>query len=84
MLNGFKQFWFQIAAYYFSEQDAVDLARNYYQQIADCAARQLEFEVQDQASQPFEDAIQIIREYGIASGTIWQRIKNQLPADLIE
>jgi len=73
VLNGFKGFWSKIAGYYFSHEEARTLAKNYYAELERYAA-----------AGKHDEAIYLIRKYGIDSGKIWQEVRQAFPTDLIE
>lgn len=73
VLNGFKGFWEKIASYYFSHDEARDLAKAYYTDLIKFAE-----------SGKHDESIYMIRKYGIDSGKIWQRVREEFPTDLVE
>lgn len=73
VLNGFKGFWSKIAGYYFSHEEARVLAKEYYANLVKFAE-----------SGKHDEAIGLIRKYGIESGKVWQRVRTSFPKDLVE
>ncbi|PTC01113.1 fatty acid metabolism transcriptional regulator FadR [Thalassospira xiamenensis] len=73
VLNGFKGLYSRIGNFYFSHPDARKLARKYYADLREIAA-----------SGGRNEAVNLVREYGIASGKIWQSMRADIPANLIE
>mgnify|MGYP000315164514 FL=1 len=73
VLNGFKGFWSKVAGYYFSHDEARELARNYYAELERFAK-----------AGKHDEAIYLIRKYGIDSGKVWQEVRQAFPTDLIE
>jgi GntR family transcriptional regulator, negative regulator for fad regulon and positive regulator of fabA len=73
VLNGFKGFWSKIAGYYFSTEEARVLAREYYTNLIKFAEEG-----------KHDEAIYLIRKYGIDSGKVWQEVRDAFPTDLIE
>jgi GntR family negative regulator for fad regulon and positive regulator of fabA len=73
VLNGFKGFWSKIAKYYFSHEEARNLAREYYNNLEKFAE-----------AGKFDESIGLIRKYGINSGKIWHEVKSTFPKDLVE
>jgi GntR family transcriptional regulator, negative regulator for fad regulon and positive regulator of fabA len=73
VLNGFKGFWEKIATYYFSHEEARELAKTYYSELEKYAK-----------AGKHDESIYMIRKYGIESGKIWSGIRDAFPTDLIE
>ena len=73
VLNGFKGFWSKIASYYFSHEPARLLAREYYDNLEKYAK-----------AGKHDEAITLIRKYGIDSGKIWNDVRAVFPKDLVE
>lgn len=73
VLNGFKNFWSKIASFYFSHEEARNLAREYYANLEKYAV-----------AGKFDEAVILIRKYGIDSGKIWNRVRASFPKDLVE
>ena len=73
VLNGFKGFWSKIASFYFSHSQARELARAYYADLQKYAE-----------AGKHDEAIILVRKYGIDSGKIWNEVRNSLPTDLVE
>lgn len=73
VLNGFKGLYSRIGNFYFSHPKARELARCYYRDLAALAA-----------AGKRNEAVALVRQYGIDSGKIWQEMRADIPADLIE
>lgn len=73
VLNGFKGLYSRIGNFYFSHPKARELARSYYRDLAALAA-----------AGKRNEAVALVRQYGIDSGKIWQEMRADIPADLIE
>jgi GntR family negative regulator for fad regulon and positive regulator of fabA len=73
LMNGFKSMYARIGTYYFSNQKARDLARQFYSDLITLA------ETQDSRAVP-----QRVRQYGIESGKIWAEIRGDMPSDLVD
>ncbi|BDY05311.1 fatty acid metabolism transcriptional regulator FadR [Ferrimonas sp. YFM] len=73
ILNGFKGLYSRVGRYYFSQEAARDLARNYYKDLLKCAE-------QGDA----DEVPHIVRKYGIESGKLWMRIRSDMPKDIAE
>lgn len=73
VLNGFKGLYSRIGNFYFSNAEARKLARQYYADLRACA---------EQGDQ--DDAAALVRQYGYQSGKIWQGLRADIPANLIE
>ncbi|MBU2916417.1 fatty acid metabolism transcriptional regulator FadR [Psychrosphaera sp. F3M07] len=73
VLNGFKGLWSKIAKYYFSHEEARALSRKYYEEL----------EVFTKAGK-HDESIALIRKFGLESAKIWQKVKEDLPLDLVE
>lgn len=73
VLNGFKGFWEKIAGHYFSNDEARQLARDYYADLEKFAS-----------AEKHDESIYMIRKYGIDSGKIWTQMRDAFPTDLIE
>lgn len=73
ILNGFKGLYSRIGKFYFSNSEARALARKYYAELLTIA---------EQGEQG--EAANLVRQYGYESGKIWQSLRGDIPADLIE
>lgn len=73
MMNGFRSFYSRIGGYYFANEKCRELANNYYAQLLALA------EAGD-----FEQVPQVVRNYGVESGKIWQEIRGDMPKDLVD
>ncbi|SFD62608.1 fatty acid metabolism transcriptional regulator FadR [Pseudoalteromonas denitrificans] len=72
-LNGFKGFYSRIAMHYFSDQRTRDLARTFYKDLIILAEQG-----------KHDQAIYLIRQYGLDSGLIWQELKESLPEGIMD
>ena len=73
MMNGFKGLYSRIGGYYFSSEKSRALTHDYYQQLLELA------EKGDYESVPL-----VIRKYGIASGKLWQEMRDEMPKGLVD
>ncbi|NHI00852.1 fatty acid metabolism transcriptional regulator FadR [Oceanimonas sp. MB9] len=73
ILNGFKGLYCRVGRYYFSLGAARALAADYYRALA----------AHVRAGQA-EDVAELIRDYGKASGRLWQDMREQLPDTLVQ
>lgn len=73
VLNGFKGLYSRIGKFYFSNDEARKLARKYYADLKAVATEEKR-----------EQAALLVRDYGYASGRIWDKLRGDLPADLVE
>jgi GntR family negative regulator for fad regulon and positive regulator of fabA len=72
ILNGFKGLYNRVGEYYFSDPQGRELARKYYSDLAKLA----------QSGEP-DNALYLVREYGVKSGQVWHRLRENLPKDLV-
>ncbi|EKR8724901.1 fatty acid metabolism transcriptional regulator FadR [Vibrio cholerae] len=73
ILNGLKKLYDRVGSYYFSNPQARELAMEFYRQLlAVCQSGER------------EHLPQVIRQYGIASGHIWNQMKMTLPSNFTE
>ncbi|ENM3952344.1 fatty acid metabolism transcriptional regulator FadR [Vibrio cholerae] len=73
IFNGLKKLYDRVGSYYFSNPQARELAMEFYRQLlAVCQSGER------------EHLPQIIRQYGIASGHIWNQMKMTLPSNFTE
>uniref|UniRef100_UPI0039BD93D5 Fatty acid metabolism regulator protein n=1 Tax=Vibrio cholerae TaxID=666 RepID=UPI0039BD93D5 len=73
IFNGFKKLYDRVGSYYFSNPQARELAMEFYRQLlAVCQSGER------------EHLPQVIRQYGIASGHIWNQMKMTLPSNFTE
>jgi GntR family negative regulator for fad regulon and positive regulator of fabA len=73
VVNGFKGLWNKIAGFYFSNDEARALARQYYQDLEKFTL-----------AGKHDETIALIRKYGFESGQVWMKVRDHLPQDLIE
>ncbi|ENM3940636.1 fatty acid metabolism transcriptional regulator FadR [Vibrio cholerae] len=73
IFNGLKKLYDRVGSYYFSNPQARELAMEFYRQLL--AVYQ---------SGEREHLPQVIRQYGIASGHIWNQMKLTLPSNFTE
>ncbi|USD66690.1 fatty acid metabolism transcriptional regulator FadR [Vibrio sp. SCSIO 43136] len=73
IFNGVKKLYDRVGSYYFSSDEARQLALQFYRDLREvCANGQ-------------RDALPVlIRQYGIESGQIWNQLKTTLPQDFTE
>ncbi|KUO25336.1 fatty acid metabolism transcriptional regulator FadR [Vibrio cholerae] len=73
IFNGVKKLYDRVGSYYFSNPQARELAMEFYRQLlAVCQSGER------------EHLPQVIRQYGIASGHIWNQMKMTLPSNFTE
>ncbi|EGQ8669809.1 fatty acid metabolism transcriptional regulator FadR [Vibrio cholerae] len=73
IFNGLKKLYDRVGSYYFSNPQARELAMEFYRQLlAVCQSGEREY------------LPQVIRQYGIASGHIWNQMKMTLPSNFTE
>jgi GntR family transcriptional regulator, negative regulator for fad regulon and positive regulator of fabA len=73
MMNGFRGMYARIGGYYFSNQKSRTLAQDYYKKLLELAQ-----------AKEYEKVQKVIRDYGIASGVIWQEIRGEMPTDIAD
>ncbi|WP_107852639.1 fatty acid metabolism transcriptional regulator FadR [Oceanimonas marisflavi] len=73
ILNGFKGLYCRVGRYYFSRAGARTLAADYYRGLAEHAS-----------ANRAEEVVELVRDYGKASGRLWQEMREQLPAPLVQ
>lgn len=73
VLNGFKGLYSRIGNFYFSNAEARALARKYYAELREIALKGGR-----------NEAVNLVRHYGIESGKIWQSMRADIPDNLIE
>ncbi|WP_372871838.1 fatty acid metabolism transcriptional regulator FadR [Shewanella sp.] len=71
ILNGFKGLYSRVGRYYFSSAEARKLALDFYIELEQLAKRRAYVEVPA-----------LMRTYGINSGKMWQKLKDDMPADI--
>ncbi|MCW8108345.1 fatty acid metabolism transcriptional regulator FadR [Alteromonas ponticola] len=73
MMNGFRGLYSRIGGYFFSHKSARDVARKYYSELLEVA------EKGDHDAVP-----NVVRNYGIESGKVWQEVRDEMPKDLVD
>jgi GntR family negative regulator for fad regulon and positive regulator of fabA len=73
MMNGFRGLYSRIGGFYFSHQQARDVAKRYYADLLDAAEKG-----------NYESVPVIVRNYGIESGKVWQVVRESMPNDLVD
>lgn len=73
ILNGFRGLYSKVAKYYFSNPMARAKAKDYYVRLRKFAE-----------TGKHDDAIFLVREYGLESGKIWAEMRAQMPSNLAE
>ncbi|NKF51566.1 fatty acid metabolism transcriptional regulator FadR [Shewanella sp. WXL01] len=71
ILNGFKGLYSRVGGYYFENQEARDLAFKFYEDLAVLAK-----------DGNYQDVPALMRENAIASGAVWQKLRDDMPADI--
>lgn len=72
ILNGLKGLYTRVGRHYFSNPDARELARRFYQQLLSLC--------DNEPSQ--EQIVELVRDYGRRSGEIWHSMQKSMPDDL--
>lgn len=72
-LNGLRGLYSKIAEFYFGNEQARELARNFYKELIDYAKKG-----------KHDQSIIAVRRYGLESGKIWQSIRHSIPKDLVD
>lgn len=73
IFNGLRKLYDRVGSYYFSNPQARDLALNFYKQLLELC----------QTGQRDEIA-NVVRQYGMESGLVWNQMKTTLPSDFTE
>ena len=73
MMNGFRGLYSRIGSYYFSDESSRRVARQYYADLADLAAKG-----------DFSAVPNLVRRYGIESGRVWLQIRDDMPKGLVD
>ena len=73
MMNGFRGLYSRIGGFYFSHQQARDVAKRYYADLLEAAEKG-----------NYESVPVIVRNYGIESGKVWQVVRESMPNDLVD
>lgn len=72
ILNGLKGLYTRVGRHYFSNPEARQLARDFYQQLLNiCQSEQV------------EKITEIVREYGHRSGILWHGMQNSMPNEAV-
>ena len=73
MMNGFRGLYSRIGGYFFAQQSARDVAKDFYGKLLAAAK-----------SGDHESVPALIRQYCIASGKVWAQIREDMPKDLVD
>ncbi|RKF19756.1 fatty acid metabolism transcriptional regulator FadR [Alginatibacterium sediminis] len=73
IINGFKGLYSHVGSYYFADPEARELAKQYYLDLIALAEKG-----------PADAALQVVRQHGIKSASVWQRLRKDLPDDFAE
>jgi GntR family negative regulator for fad regulon and positive regulator of fabA len=73
MMNGFRSMYSRIGGYYFAQQQARDVAKQFYEELLQLAI-----------SGEHELVPGVVRKYGIESGKMWQEIRDAMPVDIVD
>ena len=73
MMNGFRGLYSRIGGYFFSHQPARDIAMKYYADLLEVAE-----------SGEYDRVPNVVRNYGIESGKVWQQIRHDMPNDIVD
>ncbi|WP_076924499.1 fatty acid metabolism transcriptional regulator FadR [Pseudoalteromonas sp. EB27] len=73
ILNGFRGFYSKIGCHYFSDAGTRELARQFYKDLTILAE-----------NKEHDGAISMMRRYGHQTGEIWQKIRGDMPSDIMD
>ena len=73
ILNGFRGFYSKIGCHYFSDAGTRELARQFYKDLTILAE-----------NKEHDGAISMMRKYGHQTGEIWQKIRGDMPSDIMD
>lgn len=73
MMNGFKGIYARIGGFFFSHESARNIATSYYEQLLSV----LDGEESDRV-------VAVVRKYGIESGKIWLKLRQDLPKNIVD
>ncbi|MGK2235569.1 MAG: GntR family negative regulator for fad regulon and positive regulator of fabA [Pseudomonadota bacterium] len=73
ILNGFRGFYSKIGCHYFSDAGTRELARQFYKDLTILAEKK-----------EHDGAISMMRKYGHQTGEIWQKIRGDMPSDIMD
>ncbi|AQQ00599.1 fatty acid metabolism regulator [Pseudoalteromonas aliena] len=73
ILNGFRGFYSKIGCHYFSDAGTRELARQFYKDLTVLAE-----------NREHDGAISMMRKYGHQTGEIWQKIRGDMPSDIMD
>lgn len=71
ILNGFKGLYSRVGSIYFSHPEGREITRVYYRKLIELAK-----------NNNFDEAILVVRKYGLESGKIWLELKDNIMAEL--
>ncbi|ATC93984.1 fatty acid metabolism transcriptional regulator FadR [Pseudoalteromonas tunicata] len=72
-LNGFRGLYSKIAQHYFSDSRTRELARQFYRDLMVLAQ-----------TNKFDEAVYLMRKYGLNSGQIWHELRNSIPENIMD
>ncbi|MFW8590093.1 fatty acid metabolism transcriptional regulator FadR [Glaciecola sp. 2405UD65-10] len=73
MMNGFKGIYARLGGYFFGHESARTTAINYYEQLLSVLAE----------NEP-DRVVSVVRKYGIESGKIWLKTRQDLPNNIVD
>ncbi|MGB3727076.1 MAG: fatty acid metabolism transcriptional regulator FadR [Glaciecola sp.] len=73
MMNGFKGIYARLGGFFFDHDTARDVATNYYQQLLTVL----------ESNEP-DRVVSVVRKYGIESGKIWLKLRQNLPKNIVD
>lgn len=73
MMNGFKGIYARVGGFFFNHQSARDIATSYYQQLL----------VVLEDGEP-DNVVAVVRRYGVDSGKVWRKLRQDLPKNIVE
>ena len=73
MMNGFKGVYARVGGFFFSHENARDIATSYYKQLLNVL----------DTNEP-DRVVSVVRKYGVESGKIWRELRHGKPKNLID
>ncbi|MFT4655073.1 MAG: GntR family negative regulator for fad regulon and positive regulator of fabA [Kangiellaceae bacterium] len=73
MMNGFKGVYARVGGYFFSHENAREIATSYYKQLLNVL----------DTNEP-DRVVAVVRRYGVESGKIWRELRLDKPKNLID
>ncbi|WP_432452820.1 fatty acid metabolism transcriptional regulator FadR [Agarivorans sp. QJM3NY_29] len=73
ILNGFRGMYQSVGKYYFDDPESRALVDTFYQDLIGLAE-----------SGEHDKALQVVRNYGLASSEVWKRLRDGMPSNIME